>query len=110
MCTTNPWVRKKKDVFIDQLDECRDNGKISKLRDKIEEMRAEIEVNNLALNIELHEIATTSSDSTGSAADSELKKMPSHRKPGSKEQKDGVRSRGVPELNSTCTRTDRSVK
>ena len=95
---------KKKDLIIEQLSNCRDDEKINKVHTEIEELRAEIKANNLSLKTELHEIKTRTFEKTTPPAELKLPKEPSYKKPVNKEQYDGIRFRGIPELNSKSTR------
>ena len=95
---------KKKDLIIEQLSNSRDNGKINKIHTEIEELRAEIKANNLSLKTELHEIKNKTFGKTTPPAEPKLPKEPSYKKPVNKEQYDGIRFRGTPELNSKSTR------
>ena len=94
---------KKKDLIIEQLANSRDNEKIKKIHTEIEELRAEIKANNLSLKTELHEIKKTFGKTTP-PVEPKLPKEPSYKKPVNKEQYDGIRFRGTPELNSKSTR------
>ena len=95
---------KKKDLIIEQLANSRDDNKINIMHTEIEELRAEIKANNLSLKTELHEIKTKTFEKTTPPADSKLRKEPPYKKPVNKEQYDGIRFRGIPELNSKSTR------
>ena len=97
-------VLKKKDLNIEQLANSRDDEKINKMHTGIEKLRAEINANNLSLKTELHEIKTKTYEKTTPPAEPKLPKEPSYKKPVNKERYDGIRFRGIPELNSNSTR------
>ena len=65
--------------------------------------------NNLSLKTELHRIKTKTFEKTTPPAKPKLPKEPSYKTLVNKEQYDGIRFRGIPELNSKVPGTDTSM-
>ena len=93
---------KRKDIIIDQIAQCRTEQPISEIKTEIEELRAEIKVNTLSIKTEIGQLKTSYAQKTAMLP-SNAQKTPLT-KPVDKQQYEGIRLRGIPEMNSKSSR------
>ena len=81
---------------------------MKELRNDLEETRAEIKVNNLSINAQLQELKSMIEVKTNAAPPPPCEPKPvmhvHHSKKATKEQYDGIRFRGIPELKTSNSR------
>ena len=99
---------KKKDALLDHISSFRENEEVKELRNDLEETRAEIKVNNLSINAQLQELKSMIEAKTIAAPPPPCEPKPvmhvHHSKKATKEQYDGIRFRGIPELKTSNSR------
>ena len=101
---------KQKDALLDQITNIRKNNETEKLLQEVEELRAEIKVNNRAVNTQLNSIQQELGEKpkTSPHPPTEPKpkpiKLPQQKTPKNHENYEGIRFRGIPELKSNNSR------